>query len=64
MPHDVKGRELKVGDRVMLPAVVTNVQTGEDFCNCEIVSAHGRRPDGLKEHIYAINTGVLERVDE
>lgn len=61
MLHDVKNQELKVGDEVLLRCVITELQTGEDYCNVTLESVHGRRPDGLKEHIQAINTGVLER---
>lgn len=61
MPHDVNNKELKVGDRVLIPAVVTHIDAGEDYCNVSLETVHGRRPDGLKECISAINTGVLEK---
>lgn len=57
--HDRNGTPLKIGDWVMLEAVVTELYTGEDYCNVTIESVHGRRPDGMKEHVSAINTGVL-----
>lgn len=33
MPHDRNGRELKAGDRVLVPCVVREVYSGEEFCN-------------------------------
>lgn len=57
--HDKNGTELKKGDVVLVPAVITELQAGEDYCNVTIQSVHGRRPDGSKETISAINTGVL-----
>lgn len=62
--HDAKGRELKVGDRVLIPAVLTSVSAEENYCNCGVQTAHGRRPDGVKESFSAINTGVLLRAND
>lgn len=60
--HDARGKELKVGDLVMIPAVVTQVNASEDYCNVSLKTQIGRRPDGLKETIGAINTGVVLKV--
>lgn len=58
--HDKNGTELKVGDIVLVPAVITQLSTGtEEYCNVSIETVHGRRPDGSKERMSAINTGVL-----
>ena len=62
MPHDVKNNLLQPGDEVIFRGVVKSVQPTEEYCNVTIESVHGRRPDGLKELIYSINTGVLEKV--
>lgn len=59
--HDAKGRELKVGDKVLIPGVVTFLSPSEDYCNVNIETDFGRRPDGVKENINAINTGVVLR---
>lgn len=61
--HDAKGRDLKVGDMVLVPAKVTSVSPTEDYCNVSIESFYGRRPDGMKENIHAINTGVVLRAN-
>lgn len=60
--HDARGKALKVGDLVLIPAVVTTVQAFDDFCNVTVTSQIGRRPDGMKETIHAINTGVLVKI--
>jgi len=57
--HDRNGTPLKVGDTVLIPAKITQVSATDDYCNVGLESVHGRRPDGLKETIYAINTGVV-----
>lgn len=59
--HDAKGRELKVGDRILIPARIKELHATEDYCNVSVESALGRRPDGQKEKVSAINTGVLLR---
>ncbi len=61
--HDNKNRPLKVGDFVLVPAVVTELHANEDYCNVSIASALGRRPDNKQERISAINTGVLLRAN-
>lgn len=57
--HDRFGQELQLGDVVLVPAVVKGLYPTEGFCNVQLESLFGRRPDGNKETIYAINTGVL-----
>jgi hypothetical protein len=59
--HDAKNRELKVGDIVLIPAKITQLSPGEDYCNVSAASVFGRRPDSAKEHFGAINTGVMLR---
>lgn len=57
--HDRNGTELKKGDIVLIPAVITELYATELFCNVSVRTVDGRRPDGVKESIGAINTGVL-----
>lgn len=59
--HDRNGKELKVGDCVLVPAIITQLSETPDYCNVSITSLYGRRPDEQKEIISAINTGVLVR---
>lgn len=61
MPHDANGNPLKVGDVVVLRAKITALCEGEEYCNVTIESEHGRRPDGAKETLSSINTGVLDK---
>lgn len=59
--HDARGRLLKAGDKVLLVGTITQLHATEDFCNVTVRSTFGRRPDGMKENISAINTAVLLR---
>lgn len=62
--HDAKGRPLKVGDIVLIPAKITQLaEATEDYCNVTAVSLYGRRPDAAKETFGAINTGVMLRAN-
>lgn len=44
MPHCMRGHELKVGDRVLVPAIVVSVSPGEDYCNVTVQTAHTMPP--------------------
>ncbi len=57
--HDANGTPLKKGDSVLIPAEIVDLSPGEEFCNVSLETAYGRRPDGNKERISGINTGVL-----
>jgi hypothetical protein len=61
--HDRNGTPLKVGDEVIIHAKVLETMATEDYCNVTLESTHGRRPDGLKECICGINTGVLVKLE-
>ena len=63
--HDANNKPLKVGDVVLVPAVITSLSEGtEDYCNVSVQSVYGRRPDGMKETMSAINTGVMMRYNK
>lgn len=40
MPHDAHGKELSVGDRVNLPATVSQIYPGATTCNVVIETIH------------------------
>jgi hypothetical protein len=61
--HDCNGKPLAKGDKVILEGVITDLFPTEDYCNVTLQSVHSRRPDGTKETISAINTGVLEKIE-
>lgn len=61
--HDANGTALKIGDKVLIPAVITDLSTGdEEYCNVTVETTLGRRPDGAKQLISATNTGILVKV--
>lgn len=61
--HDNRGRELRVGDKVILHGTITQLSATADYCNVSIRSEFGRKPDDAKENISAINTNVLLRAN-
>ena len=61
--HDRTGKPLQKGDKVTILAVITELHPTEDYCNVSLTTEYGRRPDGAKEHIQAINTAVLDKVE-
>ena len=60
--HDRNGTPLNLGDKVKIEAVITQLSATEEYCNATLETVYGRRPDGLKERVCAINTGVMEKV--
>lgn len=64
MPHDKNGNELKPGDLVHILCVVKSVDASEDYCNVHLETVHGRKPDGFKENITAINAAVTELIGD
>lgn len=57
--HDRNGTPLRKGDRVFVEATIVELSETDDYCNVDLETRAGRRPDDLKERISAINTGVL-----
>ena len=56
--HDAKGRELKVGDTVVVPFKVKSIYASETHCNVELVtvaSMEGSHPPSYTT-LAAINT--------
>jgi len=63
--HDCKGRELKVGDRVLVPFTVTQIIATPDYCNLTIESVAGMPPsNAAKTSLAAINTKQTIRANE
>lgn len=60
--HDAKGRSLKVGDIVLIPARVIATHGGVDYCNVSVETLRGRRPDKQTELVTG-NTGVMYRAN-
>lgn len=62
--HDRNNVPLKVGDQVIIRGVITRLDPGNDYCNVNVETCDGRRPDGKPENIGGINTGVLCKIGE
>ena len=65
MPHDAKGQPLAAGDIILIPFKITQVMTGEDYCNLSLESLATMAP----EHKYpttlsAINAKQVIRANE
>lgn len=61
--HDAKGRELNVGDTVMIPCKITSLAQTPDFCNVNLETLGGRAPDGIVNSIGYINTKQIYRAN-
>ena len=60
--HDAFGRELKVGDRVMVPMVIKTISLGADYCNVEVETVATMPPEHrYKTSLAAMNTLMLLR---
>lgn len=62
--HDAKGRQLHKDDVVLVPMKIVNLFQTEEYCNVDLMSLFGRRPDGAKERWCAVNTGVVLLADQ
>lgn len=61
MPHDTKGRELQVGDKVILEGEITAVYPGADMCNVTITTKHARK-DGHHDSLTT-TAELVQKVD-
>jgi hypothetical protein len=61
MPHDRKGNVLNVGDEVMVPAKITSVQAGLEYCNLTVETIEPMYPGESKSTI-TLNTKQVEKV--
>lgn len=65
MPHDKHGNPLNVGDRVSIPAVVTEVYGGETACNVQLqVQSHDAAPEGAYAPGITLTAALVERTAE
>lgn len=63
--HDAFGRELKVGDRVMVPMIVKGLHLSEGFCNCQLEGVATMPPEhAMKVTLSAVNTQQILRANE
>lgn len=61
--HDRTGQPLTVGDSVIFVGKIVELNPTEEYCNVSVESKYGRKPDGMKERVSAINTAVLDKVN-
>ena len=64
MPHDVNGKILKQGDKVLVRCTVLSVGADGDYCNANLETDLAMPGNGVKTKISAINTRQIEKVNE
>jgi flavin reductase (DIM6/NTAB) family NADH-FMN oxidoreductase RutF len=68
MPHCRLGRELKVGDKVLIFATVTAVQASDEYCNVTVTTDYAMPPYDGKDGGYdgkttiTLNTKQVESI--
>jgi len=62
--HDAFGRELKVGDTVMMPFKVKQIHSSEEYCNCDIESIATMPGNESHTSLSAVNTQQVIRANE
>lgn len=62
MPHDSTGRELQVGDEVVIVCKVETIYPDAEFCNLTLKSVEDRT-DGSKE-TFSCQAKVVQKVWE
>ena len=62
MPHDQNGNLIKVGDKVLIEAIVESVQTGVNYCNCMVKTVIVMPPYDTGS-TFSINTAQCLIVD-
>jgi hypothetical protein len=60
--HDVNGTPLKVGDKVFIPATITELQAHPDLCNASVRPLSMRGAEGREERM-TVNTAQLLLVE-
>lgn len=62
--HDAKGRPLKVGDTVVIPAVVVQCGGDENFCCLDVETVGVMPGNGHKNKIHALSTKQVYRAND
>lgn len=63
MPHDARGLELKVGDRVMMIFEVKDVSPAVDYCNVTLLVPGEHGPENVVSTVVA-NTKQVCKVSD
>jgi hypothetical protein len=61
MPNDLKGNLIQSGDEVIVRAKVTQVQAGEEMCNCTLQTIEPMFPSD-RPTTFVLNTKQVEKV--
>lgn len=61
--HDAKGNLLQIGDKVLIPATIKDIQAGEEYCNCTVELEYSMPPKEYKDSM-TINTKQCIKVEE
>lgn len=62
MPHDMNGKELRVGDVVTIHAVIREIHTTEQFCNLSLETSLAADQIGGHKSPITLNARQVERV--
>ncbi len=64
MSHDKKGTKLKIGDRVVIPGVVTGLAPTDEYHNVAIDLEHPMPPENTTTTLLNINTRQVIKADD
>ena len=51
MPHDIDGKEFKVGDIVLVECKITEIHMTEEYCNVNLETTQPMYPTQDRNHI-------------
>jgi hypothetical protein len=63
MPHDRDGKLLEIGDMVNIPATVTAIQTGAEYCNISVQPVEPMYPSDRHDTI-TLNTKQVVKIEK
>jgi len=63
MAHDAKGTPLQIGDRVLIPGILTGIAPTDEYCNCAVDLEHFMPPDKTTTTLLNINTRQLIKAE-
>jgi hypothetical protein len=62
--HDANGNTLNVGDKVVIPGTITQLQAAHEYCNCTVELEHPQPPNDRKVSLSSLNSKQVEKVLE
>jgi hypothetical protein len=61
MPHDRKGQPLNIGDKIVIPAIIKDIQDNPDYCNVTLETEEVMHP-GDSKNVINLNAAQIEKV--